>query len=273
MAVMVSGDGGAWIKLPAQWEMDPAVVGLPDGAKILFLRIVQHCNLSGNKGVLTDSQLDAFAEDKRRGWEALDRLKISGALVPLPAKYPLIPGKINNNYPLIPDDHPLMTDDHQPTPDDHALTTRWVLANSQKWLLPGNSNGSISAGQNTNRAPKSLPAKSPARAGAEGMKEGRREEDRTPSGSVRSSSAPAAPRSARGAAQPAQDQKNSAVANGEKSGTLSRADAIALARSEISKGRAKNSAATGIDTKFSKYDPNRPITPIRSANLFGGADE
>lgn len=273
MAVMVSSDGGAWIKLPAQWEMDETIVGLPDGAKILFLRIVQHCNLSGNKGVLTDSQLEGFAEDKRRGWEALDRLKVSGALVPLPSKVPLIPGKINNNYRQIPDDLPLMTDDHGLTPDDHALTTRWVLANSQKWLLPSNTNGSIPAGQSKSRTQNSLPANSPTRARAEGMKEGRREEDRTPSGSVRSSSAPAAPRSAGGAAQPAQDQKNPLSSNGEKSGTLSRAEAIALARDEIRKGRAKNSAATGIDTKFSKYDPNRPITPINSVHLFGEVPE
>jgi hypothetical protein len=90
--------------------------------------------------------------------------------------------------------------------------------------------------------------------------------ERTPSGSVRSFSAQAAPRVAGGATQPAledlEDPDGPIVVDGRK---LVGAELIAYTKAEAQKGRAKNRAATGIDTKFSKYDPDRPITPIQSA--------
>jgi hypothetical protein len=46
------------------------------------------------------------------------------------------------------------------------------------------------------------------------------------------------------------------------------AELIAYCRAELQNGRKKNPAATGIDTSFSKYDPNRPIEPITSTFMF-----
>lgn len=80
-------------------------------------------------------------------------------------------------------------------------------------------------------------------------------------GSERSPSR-AAPRSAESAAQHAPDRD---VPAGDDGRRLSRQEIIAKARSEIQKGRAKNPGATGRDTSFSKYDPDRPMTPINSA--------
>jgi hypothetical protein len=127
----------------------------------------------------------------------------------------------------------------------------------------------MSPGQNVNRAPKDAP-KSP-RGGARVKKDREidREEERTPSGSVRSSSAPAAPRVAGGATQPAlEDQEQEGVAPEEDLSKLSRSELIALTKRRAAEGRKRNSAATGIDTKFSRYDPDRPIVPINSAFRF-----
>lgn len=54
---------------------------------------------------------------------------------------------------------------------------------------------------------------------------------------------------------------------------LTTAELIAATRAAAENGRKRNPAATGIDTRFSKYDPDRPITPMNSANLFGGETE
>lgn len=115
------------------------------------------------------------------------------------------------------------------------------------------------AGQKTQRPVKTEPAGSRARAHVEKERQKEREEERTPSGSVRSSSAQAAPRVAGGATQPAP------VAEVPQGGTMAGAEARNAIRETLNKAKQTVPGSTGRDTNFSKYNPDRPITPINSA--------
>jgi len=78
-----------------------------------------------------------------------------------------------------------------------------------------------------------------------------------------------APRSGGGAARPARKTNPEPAPEMPPEGvTLPGVEARALMRAELKRGRANNPAATGIDTKFSKYDPDRPIEPITSAMVW-----
>jgi len=251
--------GQSWFRLPHNWEMDETLIGLPDGAKLLFIKVIAFCDSMGSEGVLTGAQLQTLASRMTRGRQSVERLLSSGCLLVDP---PLSP----RSQSVVP---PLSSGCYSAAPPLPVGSQRVVVANAARWFLVVNPPKTISAGKNTNRAPKK--AEDEPRGGAREKTDRQtdREEERTPSGSVRSSSAQAAPRVAGGAAQPAPKDLEtpvSAPANG--GGTMSRAEAIAFARSEIAKGRKKNPAATGIDTSFTKYDPNRPIEPITSTFMF-----
>jgi hypothetical protein len=231
----------SWFRLPYNWDMDETLIGVPEGTKLLFAKIIEFCHSMGSDGTLTIAQLKSLSERYTRGKQSVDRLLASGALL---VNSPLSPGGWSVSSPA------------------QSVS----IANAVRWLPVNNASKSIPPVQNHNRAPKE--PDSVPRGGARVKKEREieREEERTPSGSVRSSSAPAAPRVAGGATQPSlEDQEKSGVAPGKNGGTLSRSAAIALAKENIAKGRKNNPAATGIDTKFSRYDPDRPITPITSA--------
>lgn len=241
--------GQLWFRLPYNWDMDETLVGLPEGTKLLFIKIVEFCHAIGSDGSLTEAQLQFISRGYARGKQGVDRLKAAGAL----REDSVETGSRQSQYSV-----------------ETPATQLVYIANAARWLPGNNTPKSITPAQNRNRAPKKEETAPRAPARVKRDREIDREEERTPSGSVRSSSAQAAPRVASGAAQPApKDLEAPDSAPGNGGGTMSRAEAIAFARSEVARGRKKNPAATGIDTKFSKYDPNRPIEPITSNFLFG----
>lgn len=254
----------AWFRVPTNWCMDEHLVGVPEGAQHLFLKIIECCHQMGNGGVLTVAQVQAISGRVTRGRQHVDRLLSSGALRVV---------------------SPLSADPHSV---DSALSVRsqsvvswWldrcqlvVIANAARWLLVVNQPTSIPAGRNTNRAPKETETEPRGGARVKKEREKEREEERTPSGSVRSSSAQAAPRVAGGAAQPApKDLEPPGSAPGDGGGTMSRAEAIAFAKSEIARGRKKSPAPRETNFRFSKYDPDRPIEPIPRTLIFGEEPE
>ena len=259
--------GQSWFRLPHNWEMDETLIGLPDGAKLLFIKVIAFCDSMGSEGVLTGAQLQTLASRMTRGRQSVERLLSSGCLLVDP---PLSP----RSQSVVP---PLSSGCYSAAPPLPVGSQRVVVANAARWFLVVNPPKTISAGKNTNRAPKK--AEDEPRGGAREKTDRQtdREEERTPSGSVRSSSAQAAPRVAGGAAQPAPQERRMLpgedlgdpdgpiVVNGRK---LRGAELIAHVRAEVENGRRKNPAATGIDTSFSKYDPNRPIEPITSTFMF-----
>jgi hypothetical protein len=269
-----SNGGQTWFRVPRNWDMDETLIGVTDTAKLLFLKIVEFCDSTGSSGELTVAQLLFLCRRYKRGREAADRLIASGALLRGSAEAELKQSRSTADAALTQSQRRAEALLKQSRSIAEAPLTQCLsIANAALWLPLSNTRPSIPPAQNKNRAPKETPSQ--PRAGArEGAREKTdrqtdREEERTPSGSVRSSSARAAPRVAGGATQPTQkdhETPDSAPANG--TGTMSRAEAIAFARSEVARGRKNNPAATGIDTKFSKYDPNRPIEPIRSTFLF-----
>lgn len=254
------GLGGlTWFRVPHTWEVDEALIGLTDTSKLLFLRILGFSDSIGSDGVLTGAQLLHLTAKGARGRQAVERLLCSGALSVVG---PLLPG--------CPSDATPMSVRCGAVVDSlFAGCGSVVISSLARWLPVVNQPATISAGQNKNRAPKKADVEPRAGARQEIEREREREEGRTPSGSVRPSSAPAAPRVAGGATQPAlEDQEMSGVAPEENLGTLSRSESLALARANIVKGQKNNPASKGISTQFSRYDPNRPIVPINSAFRF-----
>lgn len=260
--------GQSWFRLPYNWDMDDGLIGVPEGTKLLFLKIIEFCHSTGSGGTLTAAQLQILASRHKRGKESIDRLQASGAL-----RYGCSKESCGSTEAELRQCQGRAEAELRQSwgSAEAELKQCWSIAKAALWLPQGNQPKSIPPVQNRNRPAKS--AENVPRGGAREKREREieREEERTPSGSVRSSSAQAAPRVAGGATQPAlQDQESAGVDGG---GTLSRDEAVALARSEIARGRAKNPAATGIDTKFSKYDPDRPIIPITSAFGMNGDSE
>jgi hypothetical protein len=251
--------GQSWYRIPHNWELDDTLVGLPDTAQLLFLKIIGLCDATGSEGVVTGAQLLHLTAKGARGRRAVERLLCSGALSVVG---PLSPGCPSDATPMSVRCSSVVT-------SVLAGCGSVVISMPARWLSVANQPAPISAGQNKNRAPKKPPH---AGGRLETDRQTDREEGRTPSGSVRPSSAPAAPRVAGGATQPAlKDQEQEGVApegNGDRVDRSGRAAAIAFARSEVERGRKNNPAATGIDTKFSRYDPDRPIVPINSAFRF-----
>lgn len=233
-----SGIGQSWFRLPINWDMDEDLIGLPEGAKLVFLKIVEFCHTMQSDGTLTTAQLHSVSSRSARGKQSVDRLLAAGALVLDSAK----------------------------TGGRQTVSIR----NAARWLPGNNQEKPISAGHKAK--PPASPVNNVPRGGArvKRERETEREEERTPSGSVRSSSAQAAPRVAGGATQPAPDPE---VPEVPATGTLSRAEALASIRQTLNHAKQNVPGSTGRDTKFSKYDPNRPMTPINSAMASGWTGE
>lgn len=233
--------GRGWFAMPLAFARDPKLLAVPPATRYLFLELVALSLETPPYGRVSAVQLSSCGHGMRN----------------LRARCGELMGVSLLSY-------------------DQEEDSYWVQ-DGAKWLEQrpqGDTNPTptpkVSPGQRakgTEKAPRGA-ARGAAR--EELQTNTQTEEERTPSGSVRSSSAQAAPRGTGGATQPAQDQESAGV---DGAGTMSRDEAIAFARSEVAKGRAKNPAATGIDTKFSKYDPDRPIIPITSAFGMNGDSE
>lgn len=233
-----NAQGQSWFRLPINWDSDEDLIELPATALVLFVKVVEFCHTMQSDGSLTYSQLQSLSSSLSRGRQSVDRLLASGALV---ADSPLSHGRI-----------PVR------------------IRNAARWLPAVNPPKTISAGQSKNDQRKEVKPEPRGGARVKRERETEREEGRTPSGSVRPSSAQAAPRVAGGATQPAPTPESPEVPT---VGTMSGAEARAAIRAQLTKAKQTVPGSTGRDTKFSKYDPDRPITPINSAMAAGWDSE
>lgn len=88
-------------------------------------------------------------------------------------------------------------------------------------------------------------------------------------------SARAAPRSAGGAARPAPVAGcwEGDTVDDDDPPKMTRAEAIAAAKTAIRNGQKKSPYSTGRDVTFSRYDPDRKIVPLTSGfKIDGGAE-
>jgi hypothetical protein len=230
--------GPSWFALPCQFSQDAELMLVSVPAQMLFLRILGLCSGLQTQGRINAAQVQTLCSGMSRPKQYLDEL-VSKALL---------------------------------TPDSTGavLVQEYVVSNAAHWLRLDNRRPSLPPGQNKNAAPKKADSgpRAPVHVGAPVKKEREieREEGRTPSGSVRPSSAQAAPRGSGGAAQPA---PNPEVPEVPAEGTMTGAEARASIRATLDRAKKTVPGSTGKDTKFSKYDPDRPITPIRSAMASG----
>jgi len=246
--------GHTWFAMPLAFARDPKLLTVPPVTRYLFLELVALSLETSSCGRVDAVQLSSCGHGMR-GLRQHCGLLMDALLLSYDqeedAYYILDGAKWLEQRPQ---DDPKATV-RRPQDDPKATSTK-----------------SVSAGQNVNRSQKE--PKSEPRVGARVEQTDRPEEGRTPSGSVRPSSAQAAPRVAGGAAQPAlenlEDPVDPIMVDGRR---LRGSELIAYAKAEVEKGRAKNKSATGIDTKFSKYDPDRPIVPITSALRMNGNEE
>lgn len=224
-------------KMPMAWEYDGQIMQLSAQAELLFLRMISLCNSVQSYGRLSAAQVQSCARGMRNLRSACAEL-VSEELVSVNA-----------------------------TSTEYHITEplRWFLAEPNPNVSP-HKPGVKSPGQKAS-APKTRENDVP-RGGAREKREREidREEGRTPSGSVRPSSAQAAPRGSGGAAQPA---LNPEVPEVPAAGTMSGAEARNAIRAQLNKAKQTVPGSTGRDTKFSKYDPDRPTTPINSAMAAG----
>jgi hypothetical protein len=233
--------GAQFQKLPVAWEHDSQIMTLSPQAELLFLRMISLCNSVQSYGRLSAAQVRLCARGLRNLRSACAEL-VSAEL--LSANTDLTEYHVNER-------------------------TRWFLDEPMPNVSTYKPEAKT-AGQKAS-APKSTDNGLP-RGGARVKREREieREEGRTPSGSVRPSSAQAAPRGTGGATQPA---PNPEVPEVPEVGTMSGAEARAAIRETLNKAKQSVSGSTGKDTKFSKYDPDRPITPINSAMASGWTAE
>lgn len=154
--------------MPLGWYRDPQINNLPAGALNVWVGLLEHCQVAGNGGVMTWGEIYTVSRSFARGTASVRALIDRGTLV--------VDGSFDGE------------------------TTVVRVSNPARWLLVSNPRMAISADGERGVASSGV-AESRARVKIE--REIEREEERTPSGSVRSSSARAAPRSAGGAARPA----------------------------------------------------------------------
>jgi len=264
-----------YMRMPLGWRETDEVVGLSSSAKDLLMALVEHCQVRRNGGVMNEMQVRLICRTLERGHWALAQLISAGVLK-------MMDGSANQTHTSsTPDAHQRQT---KRTPDAHQTQTSstptakvelvyrrsargvpsecvWcAFVKPSFWFISGSS----TAGQGTDEEPRAR-SRPPARVGALAIREERvEEEDRTPSGSVRSSSARAAPRSAGGAARPApkreEDQEDDAFADGgdldgrddrvaEDDGPMSGAEA----RRAIRKAISKSSLNSGKPAAMRKY--------------------
>jgi hypothetical protein len=248
----------AWFALPIAFARDPKLLSVPPATRYLFLELVALALEMDSGGRIDGVQLMSCGRGMRGLRSHCGRLSVALLL-----RY----DPLEDAYYILDDTKWLrrrQQSDTKATVERHQGDTK---ATSRKSVSAAPTGGHSGWTEET-----------PPRGGARVEKERKKErEERTPSGSVRSSSAQAAPRVAGGAAQPTPeprqplpgedlgDPDGPIIVDGRK---LRGAELIAHVRAEVENGRKKNPAATGIDTSFSKYDPNRPIEPITSTFMF-----
>lgn len=154
--------------VPLGWYRDPEISELPAGSLNVWIGLLEHCQVAGNGGVMEMREVNAVARSFARGTASVRALIERGTLV--------VDGSFD------------------------AETTVVRISNPARWLMMSNPRKAIKAADEGGVAPNGVEA---SRARVKRDREIEREEERTPSGSVRSSSARAAPRSAGGAARPA----------------------------------------------------------------------
>lgn len=228
----------AWFRLAQSFYQDDQLLQVPVQARWLFLSMVGLSHATQSHGKITPRQCQTLAAGMS---------KVSRSLVQLR--------------------------DAELIMYDQGEDAYWIC-DGQRWDLHVTSAGqaegipvSKHAGQRQEKPVKTEPAVSRAPAHVKKERNVEREEGRTPSGSVRPSSAQAAPRVAGGATQPAPEPEVPAE------GTMTGAEARAAIRATLNRAKQTVPGSTGRDTKFSKYDPNRPMTPISSAMASGLAME
>ena len=236
--------------LPMNWRNDPEMAGLPPAAQLIFVSLVELCQVANNGGVMTWAQVDAVCRGYARGRAALRRLIAAGALLERrwkdEDKQKIVQGK-------------------------DAGETVLCIANAPRWLFISNTPASIPAAQRGSSGASGVQAQPRARAHVKKDREIDRESIRSPSGSDRMDSARAAPRGAEGAARPAPEQLPAGGSLvGDDLPKMTRAEAIAAARKAIRQGQQNSPHCTGRDISFSRYDPNREIVPLKSGFSLGG---
>lgn len=228
-------------KLPLAWECDGQILMLSPQAELLFLRMLSLTNSVQSYGRLSAAQVQLCA----RGMRSLSK-----------ACAELVQAELISHDVQLAEYH---VNDR----------TKWFL-DQPKDNVSGYKPEAKTAAQKVSAPPVRDNAVPRGGARVKREREIEREEGRTPPGSVRPSSAQAAPRVAGGATQPAPDPE---VPEVPATGTLSRAEALASIRQTLNQAKQTVPGSTGRDTKFSKYDPNRPMTPINSAMASGWTGE
>lgn len=165
--------------LPLGWHRDPVISRLSALGVNVFIALVEYCQVTGNRGVMTWEELVSIARSFVRGRTVIDQLVVAEAVIveSVVGEESVSSGSVVG---------------------EESVIVR--LSNTQRWLFTGNPRRAISAGEDKGVASN---GDAESRARVKRDREIEREEERTPSGSVRSSSARAAPRGAGGAARPA----------------------------------------------------------------------
>jgi hypothetical protein len=232
---------GQFQMLPVAWEYDSQIMQVSAQAELLFLRMISLCNSVQSYGRLSAAQVQSCARGMRNLRSACAELVLAE----------LVSANADSTEYHINERTRWYLDEPNPNVSAHKPEAKPA---GQKHIAPKTRDNVVPRGGARVKRDREID----------------REEEQTPSGSVRSSSAQAAPRVAGGATQPA---PNPEVPEVPAAGTISGAEARAAIRATLNKAKQTVPGSTGKDTKFSKYDPDRPITPITSAMASGLAAE
>lgn len=244
-----------FIQLPADWIFNPLLLKAPPAARLLFFSLWTIAQGQGGTTTLSFEQAQHAVPglSKTKVW--LDALVDVGLL------------------------------------RESSVAGVWAFCDPATWNLPSVSGRSVGvlppdcersvddpqnnrfAGQRVNNSDE----KPRVRAREEREKEREREPNPFGVGSVLSRSRPArderglpsTPVRMRRALQPG----DPGFADDDEGDTMSADEAKEKIRQTILRGQENNSGSRGNSIRFSKYDPNRPITPIQSAVSKSGAAE
>lgn len=255
----------AFFMLPIGWEKSDHVRQLGPTARFVLLGLVQYCQFNQNGGVMTGREVHAVAKETLRGVASVQQLIDVGVLAQVGVRstfdarseHVQDTGENSNTRSM----HVRSTFDARSEHAEATFNARWMLVQNTYWFISEQNELSINAGQTGPATLSSIEDGPRARPReARGKKERKKEEEnRTPSGSVRFSSARDAPRDAGGATRHAPKHGDQApgsdrVEPTEKSGTdeeppMDSKSAMAMMRETI----AKSSMYSGRPAKLRKY--------------------
>jgi len=274
--------------VPMTWDEEDQVTRLTPSAQLLLLALIRFCQARRNGGRMTEAQARKVCRQVARGHAALDQILGVGILESVTSVQDHRNSsaistelRVNINSTPVHDHHnssassgPGVAMELSRSCTEDELILRWVcFANPVKWLI----DRPVSAGQSTDEEEPRARARVGARAAArvQGTERTEQKEERTPSGSVRSSSARAAPRNAGGVARPApreEDQEQRAGVGvgdldaggdrvAEDGPTMSKSEALKAIRNSI----GKSSMSSGRPAQLRKYPME--LNPIGEPSL------